>query len=192
MPGAGGNPALAGLETRVPGDPLALGRVNAPVIMVEWADFQCPFCGRFARDTQPVLVRRYVDTGKLRIEWRDFPYLGPQSMTAAEAARAAAGQGKFWQYHNALYANQHPVNSGALTESYLVGLARRLGLNTARFRADMTSPATAHAVKADLQQGTALGINGTPAFLIGPTPVFGAQPTATFEKVINAALARAG
>lgn len=183
---------FAGVETRVPGDPLALGSVKAPVIMVEWADFQCPFCGEFARSTEPILVRRYVDTGKLRIEWRDYPYLGPQSTTAALAARAAADQGKFWQYHDALYASQHPVNSGALTESHLVGLAARLGLNLARFRADMTSAATARSVRADFQQGLSLGVNGTPAFLIGGTQIFGAQPAATFEKAINAALAHAG
>lgn len=182
---------LARLGTRVPGDPLALGSLKAPVIMVEWADFQCPFCGQFARTTQPVLVRKYVDTGKLRIEWRDFPYLGPQSTTAAQAARAAAAQGRFWQYHDALYAHQHKVNSGALTSSYLVDLAGKLGLNTARFRADMTSPATARAVQSDLQEGTGLGINGTPAFLINGTPVMGAQPTATFEHIIDTALAHA-
>lgn len=183
--------ALTAVETRVPGDRLALGSVKAPVIMVIWSDFQCPYCGQFARTTEPVLIRKYVDTGKLRLEWRDFPYLGPQSTTAAQAARAAAAQGRFWQYHDALYAHQHPVNSGALTQSYLVALAGKLGLNTATFTADMTSTATAAAVQADLQQGTSLGVNGTPAFMVGTTPVSGAQPTAYFESVINAALAHA-
>jgi protein-disulfide isomerase len=180
----------AGLARRKPNDPLALGRVDAPVVLIEWAEFQCPFCGRFARDTQPTLVKKYVDTGKVRIEWRDFPYLGPESTTAARAGRAAA-QGKFWQYHDALYHHQFPVNSGKLTEDHLVRLAGTLGMDTTSFRNEMNSPQTAKIVQADMQQGISLGITGTPAFLIGQTPMMGAQPEAAFERAIDDALRKA-
>ncbi|MGC9221106.1 MAG: DsbA family protein [Solirubrobacteraceae bacterium] len=175
-------------ETRVAGDPLALGRLNAPVVMVEWSDYQCPFCGIFARDTMPALVRKYVDTGKLRFEWRDFPYLGPQSTAAAIAARAAGLQGRFWAFHNFLYAHQQPVDSGRLTTSYFLGIARALHLNVKRFKAALSDQALADQVDADYNQGMDVGVMATPTFLVGATKVVGAQPLATFEKVINSQL----
>jgi protein-disulfide isomerase len=189
--GSDGNSPFAHVARRAPNDPLALGRVDAPVVLVEWSEFQCPFCGQFARNTQPELVKKYVDSGKVRVEWRDFPYLGPESTTAAHAGRAAAAQGKFWAYHDALYSAQHKVNSGALTEEYLTQLAGTLGMDTTRFRSDMNNPAVAQAVQADLQQGIDLGISGTPAFLVGETPIMGAESTGTFEKAIDDALAKA-
>ena len=68
---------------------MALGDVDAPVVMISYSEFQCPFCGKYARDTEPILVEKYVDSGVLRIEWRDFPYLGPESTTAAQAGRGS-------------------------------------------------------------------------------------------------------
>jgi len=130
---------------------MAMGKVDAPVVMVAYSDFQCPFCGKFARDTEPALVRQFVDTGTLRIEWRDFPYLGRESTTAARAGRAAAAQGRFWAFHDALYANKTPVNSGKLTPAYLTGVAKNLDLDVDRFRADMTSAESEAAVQKDFQ-----------------------------------------
>lgn len=181
----GGGGKLAQLARREPHDPLAIGRVDAPVVMVEWAEFQCPFCGQFARDTQPELVKKYVDAGKLRIEWHDYPYLGKQSTTAAHAGRAAAAQGTFWEYHDALFAHQVPVNSGGLTEDHLVNVAGKLGMDTERFRSDMNSQRVAAAVERDRQQALDLGITGTPAFLIGDEPLIGAMSTDTFERTID-------
>lgn len=125
---------LAALARREPGDPMALGDVDAPVVMIAYSEFQCPFCGTFARDTAPELVERYVREGTLRIEWRDFPYLGPESRVAALGGRAAAEQDRFWEFHDAMYADQLPPNSGSLDEDYLVGVARRAGLDVDRFR----------------------------------------------------------
>jgi protein-disulfide isomerase len=176
---------------RIPGDPLAMGSPTAPVVIVEWADFQCPFCGAFAKDTEPTLVEQYVKTGKARLEWRDFAFLGPESSLAAVAARAAGRQGKFWPYHDLLYAQQNPENSGALTRDYLIGLARQLGLDTIRFQADLTDPALVRQVAADQAEGTAAGVSGTPSVLINNQFVDGAQPLATYQQDINAALARA-
>lgn len=102
----------------------SLGDENAPVTMIEYSDFQCPFCGKFARDTEPKLVEKYVRDGTLRIEWRDFPYLGQESANAAFAARAAQEQGKFWEYHDLLYENQESANSGAFSDEKLLDLAR--------------------------------------------------------------------
>ena len=76
-----GQPAQpTGPARRIPGDPLAMGRVNAPVVLIEYSEFQCPFCGMFSRNTQPDLIKKYVTNGTLRIEWRDFPYLGPNQL----------------------------------------------------------------------------------------------------------------
>ena len=175
------------LVRREPDDPLALGQVDAPVLMLAYSEFQCPFCGKFARDTEPTLIDKYVADGTLRIEWRDFPYLGAESETAAEAGRAAAAQGKFWEFHDALYAHQFPPNSGKLTEDYLASVAEGLGLDADRFRADMRSSVTKQAIAADFAQGQAIGVTGTPAFVINGVPVIGAQPTDVFEKTIEAA-----
>lgn len=185
------NDPLAKLVRRDPEDPMALGEVDAPVVMVNYSEFQCPFCGKFARDTEPTLIKKYVKDGTLRIEWRDFPYLGPESTTAARAGRAAAAQGEFWAFHDAMYANQQPPNSGLLTEKYLAGVADKIGLNVAQFRKDMASPEIAKAVQRDFNEGQAIGVTGTPAFLINGRPVIGAQPTDVFTGTIEKAAAEA-
>lgn len=176
---------------RIPGDPYAQGRINAPVVMVMWSEFQCPFCGRFARNTEPALVKQFVDTGILRIEWRDFPYLGPDSTTAAIAGRAAAAQNKFWAFHDAVYATQHRVNQGDLDAAHLRNYAVKAGLDMSRYDADMKAKKSAPQVQADLSEGIALGITGTPAFLINGNPILGAQPTNVFISMIEQAKASA-
>lgn len=184
-------PALARLARRKQGDPLALGPTDAPVVMVEYADFQCPFCGRFARETQPRLVDEYVRRGLLRIEWRDLPYLGPDSFRAALAGRAAAAQGRFWAFHHAVYAKERPVNGGSLDEEGLRAIARSAGLDLQRYDRDRRAGRARQAMRKDLDEGTGLGITSTPAFVINGTPVIGAQPYAAFKSVIDAAITRA-
>lgn len=178
---------LAQLARRQPDDPMAKGDVDAPVVLIAYSEFQCPFCGKFARDTAPTLVKQYVADGTLRIEWRDFPYLGPESTTAALAGRAAAAQGKFWEFHDAMYADQLPPNSGRLNEAYVESVAEEIGLDVEQFRTDMATDATRELVAADFEEGQSIGITGTPSFLINGTPVVGAQPTEVFEQVIEEA-----
>ncbi|WP_240977820.1 DsbA family protein [Knoellia koreensis] len=167
-----------------------MGKVDAPVVMISYSEFQCPFCGKFARDTQPTLVKKYVDSGVLRIEWRDFPYLGQESMTAALAGRAAAKQGGFWAFHDALYHNQQPVNAGKLTPQYLGSVADKAGLDGAKLVTDMKRPELTEAVNADAREGQSIGVTGTPAFIINGQPIIGAQPTEVFEKAIEDAAKR--
>ncbi|MGN6612333.1 MAG: DsbA family protein [Angustibacter sp.] len=183
--------ALKQLARRRAGDPTALGEVDAPVVLIAYSEFQCPFCGKFARDTEPTLIKRFVEPGTLRIEWRDFPYLGPESTTAAHAARAAGARGKFWQYHDALYAKQVRPNSGALSEQHLVDVARSIGLDVSRFRTDLASKETAAAVQRDFDEGQAIGVTGTPAFLVNGEPIIGAQPTEAFVQAIQYAASAA-
>ncbi len=195
--------ARLAVPRRDPTDPLALGRVDAPVVVAEWGDFQCPFCRLFATDTEPALLAQYVATGQVRLEWHDYAYLGPESVLAARAARAAGRQGKFWPFHDLLYREQPRENSGAVTEASLTAQAQQLGLDVPRFRADLADPAIARAVADDEAAGSRIGVTGVPSFVIagdraqrsstsGSSPlIFGAQPTATFQQAIDAALARA-
>ncbi len=97
----------------------ALGDPNAPVAVVEFADFQCPFCERFFSTTESDLIKNYVNTGKIRFIFRNFSFLGPDSTTAAEGAYCANEQGKFWEYHNYLYQHQGPENSGTFSQANL-------------------------------------------------------------------------
>lgn len=175
---------------RQPDDPLAKGEVDAPVVLVAYSEFQCPFCGKFANETLPMLIEQYVDTGALRIEWRDLPYLGEESFRAARAARAAAEQDAFWAYHDMLFGDQVPKpNSGHLTDDYLLGVATDLGLDVDQFEADYEAGAGEDAIRRDLDAGMRAGVNGTPAFFVNGTPVFGAQPLGVFVETIEAAAA---
>jgi protein-disulfide isomerase len=191
-PSGDGAMDLSFVERRVEGDPYAMGDVDAPVVMVEYADFQCPFCGVFARDTHPELQARYVDEGILRIEYRDVPILGEESMTAALGGRAAANQGAFWEFHDEVYAEDRERNAGELAAERLVEMAGALGLDTERFAQDLDDPATMEAVQRDLQEARELGVSSTPAFLINGRPVLGAQPLESFVAVIEDAAAEAG
>lgn len=174
------------LAHRKPGDPLAQGSVDAPVVMVMFSDFRCPFCAEFSRTTEPVLVHKYVDTGILRIEWRDFPIFGAQSTAAAIAGRAAAAQGRFFQFSKSVYAVAPQTGHPDLTPADLVGFAHKAGVpDIAAFKAAMNSPAAAKAVTVDLNQASSLGVPSTPAFIINGYPLVGAQPLAEFTSLID-------
>lgn len=180
------------LARRTVGDPRALGEVDAPVVMVMWSDFQCPFCGRFARETQPRLVERYVDTGILRIEWRDFPYIGPESLPAAVAGRAAAAQGRFWEFGEAVYGQERRPRSDDFDAAHLRAYADQAGLDLGAYDAAVAGQAGSDEVRAELAEASRLGVTGTPAFLVNGEPVIGAQPLESFVAVIEQAAAEAG
>ncbi len=181
-------PDLSSLARRKADDPMALGRTDAPVVLIEYADFQCPFCGRFARETQPALIRDYLKKGVLRVEWRNFPVFGKESDRAALAGWAAGRQGKFWKFHELLYSQPRERNSGVFTSDHLVDFAREAGVkDLERFRTDMNSETARDAVRRDKDEGYRLGVTSTPAFLVNDTPILGAMPTPTFEKAIEKA-----
>ncbi|MFB7635052.1 DsbA family protein [Streptomyces sp. NPDC056149] len=175
---------------RTAGDPLALGKPDAPVVLVEYADYQCSFCGRFNRETKPDLVKKYVEDGTLRIEFRNFTIYGADSERAARASWAAGQQGKFWQLHDELYAKTR--KGDALAEDKLVELARTAGVpDLDKFRTDLNSPAAEQALKKDQEEGYQIGVQSTPSFLINGRPVAGAQETRLFEQTIEQAAASA-
>ena len=136
---------------------------------------------------EPELYEKYVKDGTLRLEWKDFPYQGRESLDAALAARAAQAQGKFWEYHDLIYANQSSGNSGGYTEESLTALAEEAGLDVDRFRRDLESARHEAVVQADFEEGQGLGISGTPTFFINGRVLVGLQPLATFEEAIEEA-----
>jgi protein-disulfide isomerase len=185
-PRDGAYPELEKLARREAGDPLAVGRADAPVVMVEYADFQCGYCGKFARDTEPELIKKYVEDGTLRIEWRNFPIFGEESQAAARAAWAAGRQGRFWEFHAAAYAEG--AKEKGFGKDRLDALAREAGVaDLGRFARDLDSDAARQAVKKDQEEAYKLGATSTPSFLINGRPVAGAQPMATFTEAIEAA-----
>lgn len=129
------------------------------------------------------MVEKYVEDGTLRMEWRDFPYQGQESVNAALAARAAQAQGRFWEYHDLLYANQ----SEGFSDEVLTNLAEEAGLDVTRFEEDLYGGRFERAVAADFQEGQQLGITGTPAFIVNGQMLVGLQPVETFEQVIEEA-----
>ncbi|MBH1932892.1 DsbA family protein [Streptomyces sp. AV19] len=175
---------------RAKGDPMAVGKPDAPVVLVEYADYQCSFCGRFTRESQPELIKKYVDEGVLRIEFRNFPIFGEPSVRAARASWSAGQQGRFWQFHDELYAKTR--KGDALAEDKLVDMARTAGVRDLdRFRSDLNGSAAADAVKKDQEEGYRIGVSSTPSFLVGGRPVAGAQPMKEFEAAIAQAKAAA-
>ncbi|MFF9100914.1 DsbA family protein [Streptomyces rubrogriseus] len=180
--------ALLALARRDTDDPLAVGDADAPVVMIEYSDFQCPYCGKFARDTEPELIRSYVDEGVLRIEWRNFPIFGEESEQAARAAWAAGQQGKFWEFHDQAYSKTGKKNTGAFSTDKLTAMAKAAGVaDLDKWRADLDSDAADTAIRRDQNEGYSLGVTSTPAFLVNDVPVLGAQPVGTFKQTIEAA-----
>ena len=129
------------------------------------------------------MVQKYVEDGTLRIEWRDFPYLGQESVNAALAARAAQAQGKFWEYHDLLFRNQ----DAGFSDDQLVTLADEAGLDVEKFEADFRGGEFEDEVAADFEQGQMAGISGTPAFDVNGQVLVGLQSLETFEQVIEQA-----
>jgi len=167
-------------------DDPAQGSASAPVTIIEFSDFQCPFCAQAA----PTLARiRSVYGDKVRFVWKDFPLtqIHPQAFIAAQAGRCAAEQGKFWNYHDHLFANRE-----ALMADDLKKYAAELKLDTAKFNACLDSEKYSERVRQGINEGSTIGVNSTPATYINGRLVSGAQPYANFAAVIDDELDRTG
>lgn len=187
----GEEPDLTVLETRDPDDVQAIGPVDAPVALVVYSDYQCKFCAQWTHDTLPEMLK-YVDAGDLRIEWRDVNVFGEASERAARAARAAALQDQYWEYHDALFTDGKHRSERELTEDKLVELAGDLGLDEDRFREDLASDEVTADVQQMASEGRSVGVSSTPAFILDGQPVLGAQPTEVFVDLMDSALADNG
>jgi protein-disulfide isomerase len=154
----------------IPQDGIALGRPDAPVTLVEFADLQCPFCRDYALRVFPLVVRDYVATGKVRVEFRDLAFLGPDSTKAARAAAAAGEQDRLWNFVDVFFRNQGEENSGYVTDAFVDRLLRAIpGLDVARAKATAARGGGAGDVDAGRRLADRHGIDGTPAFLYGRT-----------------------
>lgn len=164
-----------------------MGDPNAPVLMEEFSDFECGYCRRHSETTELELMEQYIRTGKVYLVFRHFPLYDP-SQYAAEASLCAAEQGKFWEYHDILYANQSASDPFAFSQARLQAFAEAIGLDSAQFRQCVEERRYVEAIEKDQQAGEAAGIQGTPSFLINGELVVGAYPLEFFQEKIEAAL----
>lgn len=181
------------VDLSVDGSPY-LGEQDAPVTLVEFVDYQCPYCQQYADEILPEVLKAYVDTGKLRYVVRELPIvrIHPQAFQAAEAARCSGAQGKYWEMHDVLFSNQNRFK-----REDLVDYAGRLGLDLARFSQCLEKGEEATVVREDLKAGRLAGVRGTPTFFLGLTQmdnpgmlkatrvIRGAQPFSTFQEAID-------
>jgi len=172
-------------QVSVDDDP-AWGPEDAPVTIVEFSDFQCPFCGRFHQQTYPRLRETYGD--RIRFVYRDFPILQlhPNALISAQAANCANEQGKYWEYHDLLLTNQDQSDRTALSN-----FAAQLELNMTAFDECLDSGRYEQEVNADTRAGSGYGVTGTPTFFINGRPLVGAQPYEVFAAMIDEELAAA-
>jgi protein-disulfide isomerase len=183
-PGAKVNVAIGGFPVQ--------GNKDAKVTLIEFADFRCPFCEQFFTNTEPQIIKDYVDTGKVKFAFRNFAFLGPASTVAANASECANDQGKFWDFYNYLYKNQPAetdttmYNTDTLTQA-----AVSLGMNDGQFRSCLDNKTDDAKAAKDMSEGQTAGVSGTPTFFINGTPVVGAQPYASIKAIIDQELAKA-
>lgn len=178
-------------------DPV-LGDKNALVTIVEFSDYECPFCKRHFDETLPQLIKNYVDTGKAKIVYRDFPLsfhdpMATKEAVAANCAREQDGDSKYFEYHDKIF-TRTISNGNGLSEADLTTIATDLRLNLSSFNTCLSDPAQTDEVKKDIADGTAAGASGTPTFVIGKSTsngeidgdlVVGAQPYAAFQAIID-------
>ena len=161
-----------------------LGDPNAPITVEEYGDFQCPACGEFARGTLPQIEDKYVKTGKVKVVFRHFAFVGAESTRAAEASECVNEQGKFWEYYDTLYANQAGENQGTFNDTHLANFAQQLKLDMDKFNTCMKENRYLSIVTADSNDAQTRGVNETPTLFINGKKYVGALTMAQFESAI--------
>ena len=193
----GGSPAVPNIQQvpastadilKIHNGDFILGNPSAKVVFVEYADFQCPFCGKFFQTAERQIINQYVKTGKAVFVYRDFSFLGEESTRAAEAARCAGEEGKFWEYHDYLFLHQNGENQGTFADANLKKFAGTLKLDQAKFNACFDSGKYKKAIDDSVADGRSIGVNGTPASFINGQSISGAVPFATFQAALENAL----
>lgn len=168
-----------------------MGDPNAPVVIVEYSDFQCPYCKRFSDETEPSLIENYVNTGKVLLVYTPYGpggrFIGPESEYAAHAAFCAAEQGKFWEYKEIIFANHTGENVGDYTEKKLIAFAEELNLDMQQFNECFNSRKYEQLINEGIARGRANAVGGTPTFIFndGVEVLEGAFPINSFVDVIE-------
>ncbi len=172
-------------------DDVIVGNADAPVTIVEFGDYQCPFCARFFTDVEPRLREDYIKTGKARMVYRDFAFLGPESVDAAMASQCAAEQKAFWSFHDALFvteARDGVEHNGNLNEQLFKTIASGLKLDRALFDNCLSSKKYFKEIEKDYNDGIAAGVRGTPATFINGKMISGAASYDSFKSAVDEAL----
>ena len=170
-----------------------LGSKDAPITMIEFGDYQCFYCNKFYHTTEPDIVKNYVETGKVKMVFKDFTIIGQDSINAAHATHCAQEQGKFWEYHDTLYDNWAGENTGWASSKHLLGFAKQAGLNEEQFNQCMISAKYTDIIQASVTNAKDLSLSGTPDFFIigadnSVTKVVGAQPYEVFDEIFKSEL----
>jgi protein-disulfide isomerase len=171
------------------GSPI-LGNTHAPITLIEFGDYQCHFCNVFFHSTEEDILKNYVETGKVKMIFKDYNIIGPDSVNASHGAHCANDQGLFWEYHDILYSNWTGENNGWASSENLGRFAQEIGLDMDVWSECMSNGIHSQTILASNEDAKSLELTGTPAFfVIGPdgktTRLFGAQPFDTFEKVFE-------
>ncbi|HZY42182.1 MAG TPA: thioredoxin domain-containing protein, partial [Anaerolineae bacterium] len=161
------------------------GQATAPITLEEYADFQCPACGAFARGTIKQIEEKYVKNGTVKIVFRHFAFIGEESIRAAEASECANEQNKFWEFYDTLFANQAGENQGAFADDKLSGFAQGLGLDMAAFSTCFASGKYRAAIQSETANGQLRGVSSTPTSFLNDKKVVGAISMQQFETSIG-------
>jgi protein-disulfide isomerase len=171
-----------------------LGNANASVTLIEYGDYQCPFCTAFFKQTEPSIVQNYVNTGKVKMVFRNFAFLGPESIAAAAAADCAEDQNKLWAYHDALYsakiadeANGGGEQDGFFNRVEFLKLAKQVSIDIPTFTSCIDSNKYVAQVATEKGDAANVGINSTPSFFLNGQLITGAQPYSIFQNAIDSA-----
>src|SRR6185503_5743594 len=185
----GGSPSpLASVGPGVRQSSHVRGLDTAPITIEEWADFQCPACGMFARATEPQVVTTYVSRGQVKIVYRHFAFLGPESQWAAEASECADEEGKFWEFHDRLFASQAGENRGTFSKDNLKRIGEALGLSPS-FAACVDSGRHAQRVRDETQAGQRKDVRATPTLFVQAQKLEGAATFDQLKTIIDALIA---
>jgi len=166
------------------------GKADAPIVITEWYDYQCPACARYALTREPEFERRFVDTGMVKIIYKNLPFLGQESIWAAEAAECAADQGRYWDYRNLLFRRQQGENKGGFSKERLKSFAAELGLDQAKFNESLDNDVHLATIKAEIDEADKLGVEATPTFFVNGRMIDGIPTNDEFQKIIEEELAK--
>ena len=191
------SPGAPEMKALLEGAAATVGNQNAEIIIVEYSDYQCPFCRTWFSSSKGQLQSEYIDKGNVLFVYKDFPLsFHPMAQPYAEAARCAGDQGKYWEMHDKIFEEQNKYGQGTisnLTKDDIKAWATELGLNAAEFNSCFDSGKYSSAVQANFSEGSQLGVSGTPSFFIGTSngtgqKIVGAQPYSVFKQAIDALL----
>jgi protein-disulfide isomerase len=166
----------------------SLGSADAPVVVVEYADYQCPYCRQFYEGPEQQLVTDYVDTDQVRLVFRNLAFIGQESIRAAEAAECAGDQDQFWAYHDLLFQKQGAENSGVYSQANLEQYAASLGLDTTQFHQCLSSGRYLSLVQQQSAEAQRMGVSSTPTLLVDGQVVQNGSRYPVLQAAIEAAL----